>query len=270
MQISSFNSGRLLQQTNKKLNSLYNQLSSGKRASSAKDDPSALALVNSLDASSRGLEAANRSITYAKGALNTAESGLSQQAESLQRARELALQASNGTLSDQDRSNLQKEFSQVVEGIDATSSQTSFAGKNLLDGSFQTSVLVGSNGQSTDVNLDSSSSESLGLSSLNLSTQGDAADSLEAIDAALAQVNSQQAEIGAKQNALEFTSNANAVQAENLAAAKSTAGDADLADTLSAVKREEVLMQAQISSFTLQNKAAKNKNQALFKNEAKI
>ena len=136
MQISG--TSRYLQQSNQKMKSLFDQLSSGKKINSAKDDPSTMALMNSLESSTRGLEAANRSIGYAQGALDTAGSALNQQAESLQRARELALQASNGTLSDTDRGNLQKEFTQVVQGIDTTSSQTSFAGKNLLDGSFQT------------------------------------------------------------------------------------------------------------------------------------
>ena len=263
MQISGFGSAFQLQQTRKRQDNLFEQLSSGKRVNSAKDDPSALALSNALESASRGLATANKSISYAQGALSTAGGALQQQAESLQRARELAVQASNGTLSSQDRSNLQKEFSQVVQSVDQTSSQTSFAGKNLLDGSFQTSVLVGSDGQSASVSLDSSSAENLGLASADISTQSGAEDALAQIDTALANVNAQQAEIGAQQNAFEFSSNANAVQAENLAAAKSTASDADLADTLSSVKREAVLMQAQLTAFTLKNKGAKDEKSSL-------
>lgn len=263
MQISGFGAAFQMSQTRKRQDSLFEQLASGKRVNSAKDDPSALALSNALESASRGLAAANKSISYTQGALDTAGSALQNQAEGLQRARELAVQAANGTLSDADRSNLQQEFNQVVEGIDSTASQTSFAGQNLLDGSFQTSVLVGSDGQTDEVNIDSSSAENLGLSSADISTQSGAEDAIEDIDAALASVNAQQAEIGAQQNALEFTSNANAVQAENLAAAKSTSTDADLADTLSAVKRESVLLQAQLTSFKLKNSQAKDEKQSL-------
>lgn len=269
MKISGFGSPFQMQQTNKKLSKLFGQLSSGKRVNSAQDDPSALALSSKLESSINSLKTSSQSISYAQGALNTASGGLDSQLSNLQRARELALQASNGTLSDSDRANLQQEFSQTIDAVDTTASQTSFAGNNLLDGSFTSSVVTGESGSSTSLSVNSSSASSLGVDSLDISTQAGAEDALESIDSAIAQVSSQQASIGASQNRLEFTESANAVQRENLEAAKSVAVDADLSDTLSELNKTQVLLAAQLKSNQLKLSNTKDQYSLLMNSKTK-
>lgn len=228
MKISGYsNSGYQLQQTNQRKSKIFEQLSSGKRVNSAKDDPATLAIASGLESSIRELSATNRNISYQTSNLQTTSGELSASTDSLQRARELAVQASNGTLSAADRENLQAEFSQAVTA----------AAEN--------------------------SSVDLGLDEVDISTQSGAEDALAALDTAAATINSTQADLGAEQNALEYQQNANAVQAENLAAARSTAIDTDYADALSQLGREEVLAQAQLTAFKSQLDSQKNLTKTL-------
>lgn len=223
MKISGYSSSPYqLQQTSKRTSKIYEQLASGKRVNSAQDDPATLAISNGLESAIRELSATNRNISYQTSNLQTTSGQLSASSDSLQRARELAVQASNGTLSSDDRANLQAEFSQAVQS----------ASEN--------------------------SSADLGLSEVDISTQSGAEDALQALDTARDTVNSAQADIGAEQNALEYQQNANSVQAENLAAAKSTATDTDYADALSQLGREQAIAEAQLASLRTQLDSQKN------------
>jgi len=247
-----------LRENNKKLSKTFEQLASGKRVNSAKDDPAALALASSLESSLRGIETANQGISYSQGALNTAAGGLSSTLDSLQRARELAVQSANGTLSDSDRNNLQTEYDQVLENIDSVASQTSFGGTSLLDGSFSSDVLTGADGQTQNISVESASAASLGVSTSGIATQSAAEDAIESIDSAIASVNSQLASIGASQNALEFSSNANDVAKENLAAAQSNAVDADFGQLASQLSQQKIQQAAQLAVLKAEQETKKS------------
>ncbi len=246
-----------LNKTGKSLSKSFQQLSSGKRINQASDDPAGLAVAQSLSASQRSLKSINQGISLSQGALQTASSGLQSQLESLQRARELAVQSANGTLSDNDRANLQKEYDQTIQNVDQVSSQTTFNGNNLLDGSYTANVSTSENG-SASLNINSSSSNALGVGTSGISTQADAQDAIESIDNAIAQVNSQQAAIGGFQNSLDYSYDANAVQTENLAAAQSQIEDAEIAETISNLKAEQVRQQAQILALQQEGKTKEN------------
>src|SRR5690606_15733699 len=99
MRISSLSIFQL-NNTGKKLNKTFNQLSTGKRINSPADDPAGSALANSLASATRGLNVINRGLSQTQSTLNVASGALSQSTEGLQRLRELAVQAANGTLSD--------------------------------------------------------------------------------------------------------------------------------------------------------------------------
>lgn len=252
-----------LSKTSKSLSKTFEQLSSGKSINSAKDDPAGLALINALAASSSGLEAANHNISLAQSSLQIADGALSSTTDSLQQLRDLAVQASNGTLNQDDRANLQKQFDQVLGQIDDIARDTNFNGTNLLDGSFNQSVQTGANkGDSTDVSIGSATANALGISSTNISTQASAQDALESIDNAIAQVSSLRSDIGAKQNALDFTSEANAIQNENLQAAKSQKGDADFANLQSTLVQQQIQQKVQAQAL--------NSNLSIQKNILKV
>ncbi len=244
---SSFNFN--LEQTTKKLNKTLTQLSTLKRINSASDDPAGSALAQSLTSDISGLSAANQGISMSQSALETASGAASAITDSLQRLREIAVQASNGTLNANDRANLQNEFDQVVQGIDQIAKTTSFNGQNLLDGSFSESIQTGSqSGQSTSLNLGSLTASSLGINTSGVATQSAAQDALGQIDSAISQVNNVSSQIGASYNSLDFTQNSNSVTIENLSAARSQTEDADLAELQSDLSKLKVQQAAQIAA----------------------
>lgn len=255
---SNLSTLRNFQQTQKKLQERFKNLATGSRTSSSQN-PAGLAIAQGLKAQSSGLNTVNRGIDYTQSALSTAEGGLGEIRNNLQRLREIAVQSSNGTINDSDRANLQKEFDQLSDNINDISSNTSFGDKSLLDGSFSESVQTGANaGQTQDVAISGVSTNDLGIADEGVATQSAAQDALAAIDSALEQVNAASASIGAKQNALEFRQNANAIQAENLAAAESQISDIDLAEELSGLSAEKVKQEAQIQVLKAQQKSQSN------------
>lgn len=225
------------------------QLSSGKRINRAQDDASGMALAKTLEASIRGLEQSNRNIDSSKGILSTAGSAYGNQVESLQRMRDLAVSAANGALSEADRQNLNQEFQAQVANTDDIAKNTSFGDKKLIDGSMGDGVEIQSGsqaGQTTAVALEDTRGQALGISGLDVSTQQGAEDALDKIDAAIGKVVSAQAKVGAAESQIEFRENANAVQIQNTAEAKSLVEDLDLAEATSENQRLSLLKEAQI------------------------
>jgi flagellin len=253
-----------LNKTTKNLSKTFQQLSTGKSVNSAGDNPSALALSNALESATRSLATVNRGIDTSMGALDTASGGLSAQLESLQQARELAVQAANGTLSDNDRANLQQQYNSSLQNVDQISSQTNFNGNNLLDGSYSKNIATGPNGETTNVSIGNTSSNSLGISSSKISDQSSAQDAIASIDSAISQVVSQQAKIGASQSSLESQTNANSIQQENLAAAKSNLVDADYAELVSKYKQQQTQLAAQLYTAKAQRESLKSYSKSVF------
>ena len=143
------------------------RLSSGKRINAAKDDAAGVAIASRLTSHVRGLHQSIRNSMDAQALINTAEGGLQETEVLLQRIRELAVQASNDTNSDADRTNLNNEAQQLLAGIDAIASGTTWAGQNLLDGTFTNkSFHVGGGSMAADqvtTSLQSSTAIELGL-----------------------------------------------------------------------------------------------------------
>lgn len=126
-----------------------NRLSSGLRINSARDDAAGLAIATRFTAQVRGLSVAIRNANDGISLAQTAEGALGAMTDSLQRLRELALQSSNATNSDSDRQALNAEAKLLIEEIKRVSEQTNFNGRNLLDGTFDTSVQIGTNAGET-------------------------------------------------------------------------------------------------------------------------
>ena len=138
-------------------------LSSGKRINSAADDAAGLSIITRMESQVRGLNQAMRNAADGQNMVNTAEGAMDEISNMLQRMRELALQASNDTNSDADRSNLNAEVDQLVAEIDRVVSTTKFNGVNLLDGSLEASLQIGANnGEKLGFSIASMGSESLG------------------------------------------------------------------------------------------------------------
>jgi len=143
------------------------RLSSGKRINAAKDDAAGVAIASRMTSHVRGLHQSIRNSMDAQALISTAEGGLQETEVLLQRIRELAVQASNDTNSDADRTNLNNEAQQLLAGIDAIASGTTWAGQNLLDGTYSNkSFQVGGGSMAADqvtTSLQSSTAIELGL-----------------------------------------------------------------------------------------------------------
>lgn len=116
------------------------KLSSGLRINSAADDAAGLAISEKMKGQIRGLDQASRNAQDGQSMLQTAEGALGETTDILQRMRELAVQSSNDTNTDQDRQNIQSEMSQLETEIDRIGNTTQFNTKNLLDGSMGKAV----------------------------------------------------------------------------------------------------------------------------------
>ena len=144
--VASLNSQRALSSSNESLATSLKRLSSGLRINSAKDDAAGLAISQRMTSQINGLNQATRNANDGISMAQTAEGGLGSIGDSLQRMRELSVQASNASNSASDRAALQAEVDQLVEQINTVATQTSFNGIKLLDGSFNAQTFqVGAN-----------------------------------------------------------------------------------------------------------------------------
>ncbi|MEX0739749.1 MAG: flagellin [Pseudohongiella sp.] len=163
--IASLNAQRNLNSSQAGTNQALERLSSGLRINSAKDDAAGLAISTRFESQIKGLNVAIRNAGDGVSLAQTAEGSLGSMTESLQRIRELALQASNGTNSTADREALNAEAQLLIEEVSRVSEGANFNGVNLLDGSLSTSFQVGANaGESIGVSIGKLTADTLGVS----------------------------------------------------------------------------------------------------------
>lgn len=134
--VQSLNAQRNLNASQGSLSTSMQRLSSGLRINSAKDDAAGLAISERMNSQVRGLNVAVRNANDGISLAQTAEGALAEVGNNLQRIRELAVQASNGTNSQSDRDALNAEVTQLQSEIQRVAEQTSFNGAKLLNGSF--------------------------------------------------------------------------------------------------------------------------------------
>lgn len=162
--ISAMNTySRLTAANNAKTNSLA-KLSSGLRINKAGDDAAGLAISEKMRGQVGGLKQAIRNAQDGISLIQTAEGALNETHSILNRMRELAVQAANGTNTDADRGEIQKEINQLVEEISRIADTTQFNNQNLLDGEFATRFHIGANiGQGMDLEIGGMDAVTLGL-----------------------------------------------------------------------------------------------------------
>ena len=148
--IASLNAQRNLNSSQGALQTSLQRLSSGLRINSAKDDAAGLAISERFTAQIRGLDQAARNANDGISLAQTAEGALEEVTNNLQRIRELAVQSSNASNNNSDRSALQTEVSQLLSEINRVADTTTFNGVNVLDGSFSGAAFqVGANAGET-------------------------------------------------------------------------------------------------------------------------
>jgi flagellin len=239
--IASLNAQRNLTSSQSSLATSLQRLSSGLRVNSSKDDAAGLAIATRMDAQLRGMNVAIRNSNDAISFAQTAEGALGKMTDSLQRMRELAVQAANGSNSDDDRTNLDAEYQQLVEEIDRLGDKTKFNNQAVF-GSTTFTFQVGANSDDTIDVTAVAAPDTSGLG--DIGTLADATAEITAIDTMLDDINTDRATLGAVQNRFESVISSLQVAAENQAAAKSRIMDADFAAETANLTRGQILQQA--------------------------
>ena len=236
------------------------KLASGERITRAGDDASGLAVSEKMRSQIRGLKQAAKNIENAISFIQTTEGYLQEDQDILHRIRELAVQASNGIYTPEDRMQIQVEISQLVDEVDRVGSHAQFNGYNMLTGAFanpaQGGTPTGSMWFHVGANMDqrerafigTMTSEALGIKvegrSISLSTPDSANNAIGVIDVALRTVSRQRADLGAYQNRFEMAVKGVLVGAENLQAAESLIRDTDMAEQMVEFVKNTILVQA--------------------------
>jgi flagellin len=244
--ISAFNTYRQLSFNTVQGAKSMEKLSSGYRINRAGDDAAGLAISEKMRGQIRGLEQASRNAQDGISLIQTAEGALNETHSILQRMRELAVQASNDTNTNADRTELQKEITALKAEIDRIANDTEFNTQALLDGTFQNKVIhIGANkNQALSFSINAMDSTAIGVNGVDVTTLAGAENAITAIDAAISRVSSERASLGAIQNRLEHTINNLGTSAENLTAAESRIRDVDMAKEMMEFTKNNILTQA--------------------------
>lgn len=233
------------------------RLSSGLRITRAADDAAGLGLSESLRAQIRSINQATRNASDGISLTQIADGAASVIGSLLARMRELASQASSGTVGSTERSYIDQEFIALRSEIDRIAQTTEFNGQALTSGStISFSIAIGfrsGTGNTLSLDLNDITTTSLGLSSVNVSTSGNATSALANIDNAISAVATARAEYGSLQNRLEATITNLQVTSENLTAAESRIRDADVAYETSVFTKNQILVQTGISVLAQAN-----------------
>ena len=248
--VASLNAQRVLGGTQNSLNVSMQRLSSGLRVNSAKDDAAGLAIAERMEAQRRGMNMAVRNGNDAISLAQTAEGALGRIGESLQRMRELAVQAANATNKEGDRTNLNQEYVQLASEVQRVLTATTFNGVSLLNADKDLEFQVGADNKSD--NIVKIATKALNTDSLqdalgNVLTGTDSANALEAItnlDGAIDEITTQRAVFGGAQSRFESIVSQLQVAAENQAASRGRIMDADFAVETSNLSRTQILQQA--------------------------
>jgi flagellin len=244
--VSANNAQNVLKTNSRAMSTAMEQLSTGTRVNSAKDDAAGLAIGQTMTAQIRGLNQAVRNANDGINLLQTAEGAMVEQTNMLQRMRELAVQSVNATNSDQQRGYLNKEFEELTSQIGEIGTQTMWNSTQVLASATLT-FQVGNASDTTftvDIKSTAIGSGGLGIDALAIATASGATDSLATIDSALDTVNGQRAQLGATMNRLTYTADNLSNVSANLAASRSNIMDTDYATASSQLSKSQIIQQA--------------------------
>ncbi len=259
--LTSINAQRNLSTSQSSLAISMQRLSSGLRVNSAKDDAAGLAIAERMTSQVRGMNVAIRNANDGISMSQTAEGAMGKVADSLQRMRELSVQAANATNSNSDKDSLDKEFGELAKEIQRVLGGTTFNGLNILGteaAAFRFQVGANTTADdtiditTTDLTADATitvvaGTDNTGSGRAVIDNTADATTIqgvIDNIDIALDTVNSQRAVMGASQSRFESVITNLQVSVENQSAAKARIMDADFAAETANMSRAQILQQA--------------------------
>ena len=249
------------------------RISSGIRVNRAADDVAGLAISEALRSDIRVLRQGVRNLNDGISLINVVEGALNEQSGAVIRLNELATQGASETLGASERQTINLEIASLTAEIDRIAATTEFNGRTLLDGSLaqsvqaseQTFIQIGTDSRSasrinlnTELNISASNSTRLGINNLSVSTCKDAQSALDAIATALETLNYTRGGAGAVQNRFVKSLGTLTVSIQNLTAAESTLRDADIAEELALLTRNQIIAMTSISMVGQTNLAGKD------------
>ena len=247
------------------------QLSTGTRVNSAKDDAAGLAIGQNMTSQIRGLNMAVRNLNDGINMMQTAEGAMIEQSNMLQRMRELSVQAMNGTYSSVQRSYLDLEFQQLSTQIGKIASDTTWNDQTLLNAASSNTNGVftfqagQASGQTISVTLGNMgrTSSGLGISALAITTSSGATTALTTISSALETINTQRATIGAGINRMEYAIDNLSNISSNATQSRSTIMDTDYAVATTTLAKTQIIQQAATAMLAQANQQAQGVMQLL-------
>lgn len=261
--IGPHSAAKALKRTDRDLQKILEQLSTGSRINRASDDAAGLAISEQLQSNIRGFKVASQNISDAMSALTIADGVADESTQILQRQRELAMQARNDTLTDNNRSALDTEYQQLSQELDRIAGSVKFnkqdvaSGSDLASGAAVIQTGTEPNDQITLPHVDLKT-VSLGISGSSIATSTDAASAVKSVDDALQSINSQRSSLGASANRLDSSANNLSVAMVNTQAADSVLRDEDMAKGLADLTRTKLLQEGSILAFARFNEINKN------------
>ena len=250
---ASLNAINNLNQTQRSLSGSYSRISSGLRITRAADDAAGLGVAENIAAQAASGRVAMRNTNDGISVIQTAEGAMDSVGDILARMRELAVQSSSETLSDDDRAYIQDEFEQLTAEIDRIANATEFNGTALCDGTTASlDVQVGIMNTADDritITLNDLTASNLGVDTgaVDLSSASTAQSAIDAFDTAIGSVNSFRSDLGAVQNRLDSALSNMETYVENLSSAESQIRDADFAFETAELAKNQILQQAGVS-----------------------
>jgi flagellin len=277
--ISSLRAANASTAAGKSLATSMERLSTGKRINSAKDDAAGLAISSSMTAQIKGMNQGIRNANDGISLAQTAEGALDEVTNMLQRMRELTVQSQNGTYSADDKKNIYAEQNALADQIKSVVKNTTFNGEKLFAGSGgddpaarEVKIQTGANTDDTlTISLDYLAEDAdtnklskvvdFGADGTGMTGDSDDADdpvvpSLEDFDAALKQISTTRAGLGAVQNRLESAVNNMTSNATNLSDARSRIEDADFSTETTALAKAQILSQASTAMLSQANQSS--------------
>ena len=242
----------------KALQTSIERLSTGKRINSAKDDAAGSAIASSLTSQIKGQSQAIRNANDGISLAQTADGALGEVTNILQRIRELSVQSASGTYSDDDRTNLQVEVTELASQLSDITSKSNFNGVTLF-GTSDVEVKIQTGSASDDqVTLSITALDLDDVGDIDISDADGATDALDTLDTALLAVNTTRSSIGAGQSRLESAINNLTNNVTNLSDARSRIEDADYSAETTALAKSQILSQASTAMLAQANQSQQN------------
>ena len=254
----------------RELSKTMEQLSTGSKINSAADDAAGLAMAAKFTSQINGLDMAVKNANDGISMISTAEGALNEVSNMLQRMRELAVQSSNGTMTGDDRTYMDKEYQQLDKEIDRIEKNTQWNSTNVLDGTvgssgtvtFQvsTSFTPGPGGTASNdviqVDFGNLANDTANLG--NVTTINNANSAISALDTAIKAVNEQRATFGAASNRLEHAVDNMTNIRVNAEASRSRIEDTDYAEATAELAKAQIIQQAATAMLAQANQLPQN------------